>query len=175
MHVLRVVLTLGLVALLAGATLPVCAQTIAGRATVLDGEMLRVRDTQVRLFGVDAPQGDQVCEGTDDNRWRCGQRAAMALEDILDESIVSCLEMKRDGFGRVVAVCTIAGIDLGLWLVRNGLALEWAAYSNARYHQAAEEARAQRRGIWSGSDRDAGPYRSCLRSGRSAFACLRGP
>lgn len=168
-------LTLVIAALLAGATSSVCAQTIAGRATVVDGEMLDVRGTQVRLFGVDAPQGDQVCEGTDDNRWRCGQRAAMALEDILDESIVSCIEMKRDGYGRIVAVCSLAGIDIGLWLVRNGLAHEWAAYSNGRYHQVAEEAKAQRRGIWSGSDRDAGPYRSCLRSGRSALACLRGP
>ena len=34
-----------------------------------------------------------------------------------------------DRYGRTVAVCSIDGVDLAEWLVRNGLALDWPMYS----------------------------------------------
>src|SRR6266702_754464 len=39
------------------------------------------------------------------------------------------LQVSLDRYGRTVAVCTVAGDDLGEWLVRNGLALDWPQYS----------------------------------------------
>ncbi len=37
---------------------------------------------------------------------------------------VACQELDRDRYGRMVAKCTVAGEDLGEWLVANGWALE---------------------------------------------------
>jgi endonuclease YncB( thermonuclease family) len=38
---------------------------------------------------------------------------------------VDCSPVSLDQYGRTVAVCSIAGVDLADWLVRNGLALDW--------------------------------------------------
>lgn len=122
--------------------------TISGRATVIDAETLEIRGQRIRLAGIETVADDHVCEATDDNRWRCGPRAQTALDELLEESIVTCVARERDSLGRLVATCSVGPVDLSLWLVRNGLALA-ALASNGRLRQAHDEARAARRGIWS--------------------------
>jgi len=39
-----------------------------------------------------------------------------------------------DQYGRTVASCADGDVDLGEWLVRNGLALNWPRYSRRRYN-----------------------------------------
>ncbi|MDT4740353.1 thermonuclease family protein [Bradyrhizobium sp. WYCCWR 12699] len=56
-----------------------------------------------------------------------------------------------DPCGRTVATCSVEGRDLGEWLVRNGLALDWLQYSKGRYHEAQREAKRAVRGLWTGS------------------------
>ena len=126
------------------------AQTVSGRARVISGDTLEVRGERIRLAGVDTPADDLVCESTDDSRWRCGQRAETALDAFLDESIVTCVGRERDATGQLLALCTANGIDLGLWLVRNGLAFDQAG---GRYRQAQEQARAAQKGMWSAPSR----------------------
>lgn len=43
---------------------------------------------------------------------------------------------ERDG----VATCSVGGADLGEWLVRNGLALDWPQYSKGKYASAQRDA-----------------------------------
>ena len=38
---------------------------------------------------------------------------------------VHCSPVNLDQYGRTVATCSVNGIDLGGWLVSNGLALDW--------------------------------------------------
>ena len=45
----------------------------------------------------------------------------------------SCTSVSEDQYGRAVATCSISGTDLGEWLVRNGLALDWPQYSKGTY------------------------------------------
>jgi endonuclease YncB( thermonuclease family) len=144
---LRVVLA----AFLAGAltAAPAHAQTVTGRATVIDGGTLEVRGERIRLAGIGEVADDHVCERTDDERWRCGPRALNALDEFLEESIVSCVVKSRDASGEAAAVCSASGLDLGLWLIRNGLAQPAPASASNRYRQAEAEAKAARRGMWS--------------------------
>jgi endonuclease YncB( thermonuclease family) len=128
---------------------PAHAQTITGRATVIDGGTLEIRGTRIRLAGIDQVADDHVCERTGDEAWRCGPRALNALEEFLEEIIVSCVVRERDLVGQLVATCAASGTDLGLWLVRNGLAQAASAPQNTRYRQAEAEAKAARRGMWS--------------------------
>jgi endonuclease YncB( thermonuclease family) len=144
--VLRVTLA---TALLASALPPAQAQTIAGRASVIDGGTLEVHGERIRLLGLGEVADDHVCARTDDDRWRCGPRALNALDEFLEESIVSCAVKSRDASGEIAAVCSASGIDLGLWLIRNGLAQPAAASASSRYRQAEAEAKAARRGMWS--------------------------
>jgi endonuclease YncB( thermonuclease family) len=126
--------------------------TIAGRASVIDGDALEVRGQRIRLYGVESVADDHICVRTDDERWRCGPRALNALEEFLEESIVNCVRRDPDSLTQFVATCTAGSTDLALWLIRNGLA-HAAASAPQRYRQAEAEAKAARRGLWSATGR----------------------
>lgn len=52
-------LALNLILLLAA---PAVADIVTGRAYITDGDTIRIGDTRVRLFGLDAPERAQQCE-----------------------------------------------------------------------------------------------------------------
>lgn len=58
---------------------PTIPQTrpIFGLAVAGDGDSLRVGDNRIRLFGIDAPEIDQVCDKPS-GRWDCGKRRLMS-------------------------------------------------------------------------------------------------
>ncbi|MGY4282065.1 endonuclease YncB(thermonuclease family) [Bradyrhizobium sp. LM2.7] len=109
---------------------------IDGPAKVISTDTLEIHGTRVRLWGIDAPDKTQMCRDINVNPYRCGLRAASDLESFIAEREVSCLSVLEDECGRTMAICSADGIDLGEWLVRNGLVLDWARYSRGRYHAA---------------------------------------
>ena len=129
------------------ATGPVHAQ-LAGRVSVIDGDSLRMSGLQIRLHGIDAPESAQACV-TRGKRWRCGSRASRALRRRIAGRRVSCEPKEQDRHGRIVAVCRVAGQDLGAWMVANGWALAYRRHSRA-YVGEERSARSVRRGIWRG-------------------------
>ncbi len=60
---------------------------------------------------------------------------------------VTCEDLGRDRYKRIIARCTVAGKDLGEWLVANGWAVAYYLYSY-EYSRAEHRAKAARRGIW---------------------------
>ena len=137
--------------LLAGAA---SAQTISGRATVIDGDTIAVQGTteRIRLYGIDTPEGQQTCEDAAGRRYLCGSRAAEALASLMGRNArVSCQEQDRDRYGRIVAVCTANGREINAELVRQGWALEYTQYSDGRYKDEEAEARNAKRGLWAGN------------------------
>ncbi len=68
----------------------------------------------MRLHGIDAPESGRLCY-IDGKRWRCGKAAANVLADLIDRRRVTCQARDRDRNGRVVAVCRVAGEDLGAY------------------------------------------------------------
>ena len=121
---------------------------LSGLARVVDGDTLHVDRVRVRLHGIDAPESAQRCR-TSGRLWPCGREATRALARRIGGRPVACEERDRDRYGRVVAVCTVAGLDLNRWMVAEGWAFAYRRY--ARDYVAAEfRARAARRGIWRG-------------------------
>ena len=115
-------------------------RTLVGRAQVRDGDSLTIRGTEIRLWGVDAPE----------LRQRGGTQARNALRRKIGLSSVRCQEAGdgQDRYGRVLARCTISdGTELNRWLVHHGLAHAYTRYTS-RY--IVDERRAKRagRGIW---------------------------
>jgi endonuclease YncB( thermonuclease family) len=137
----------GLVAF--GAARTAAAELLVGRASVIDGDTLELRGERVRLWGIDAPESRQLCERAGE-RWRCGQAAALALDAWLAGRTVRCEGRDRDRWQRLIALCRVAGEDVGRWLVRNGHALAFRRYSRD-YVGEEELARADRVGVWEGS------------------------
>jgi endonuclease YncB( thermonuclease family) len=63
---------------------------LSGTATVIDGDTIEVRGRRIRLHGIDAPEGSQLCEA-DGKAYRCGQRAAFALSNKIGRAPVDCV------------------------------------------------------------------------------------
>lgn len=122
------------------------AETLSGRARVIDGDTLAIGSAHVRLFGVDAPEHDQTCD-RDGQVWGCGQAAARALADVVGRARLVCEVQDRDRYGRAVSICWNGAQDVAEALVTQGAATAYRAYS-LRYVAAETEARAARRGIW---------------------------
>jgi endonuclease YncB( thermonuclease family) len=131
-----------------GAVLP---SELTGQASTIDGDTLEIRGTRIRLWGVDAPESSQLCRGKDSLQYRCGARAANDLDAFIARRPVSCLPISLDRYGRTVATCLVGDQDLGDWLVRNGLALDWPQYSKRKHDAAQRDAEQAGRGIWTGS------------------------
>ena len=138
-----------LAAFLMAVAVPAGAGGIAGRASVIDGDTLEIHGQRIRLHGIDAPEGAQLCY-RDEQPWPCGRRAAFALADHIGSRAVSCEQRDLDRYGRIVAACLAGGEDLGAWMVRQGWALAYRRYS-LDYVRDEENARGGRAGLWSGT------------------------
>lgn len=125
------------------------AETVTGRASVVDGDTLDIRGTRFRLQGVDTPESAQMCGDASGTDYPCGRKAAFALSDKIGAGNVSCDVIEKDRYGRSVAVCRLGSEDLNGWLVAQGLGMVYRQYSTA-YVRQEEEAKAAKRGIWAG-------------------------
>lgn len=128
---------------------PAGAAALTGQATVIDGDTLELHGQRVRLHGIDAPESRQSCENGAGRPYACGRAAAFALADWIGRAVVTCDPRDRDRYGRVVAVCSVRGEDMGAWLVRSGHALAFRRYS-LDYVAAEDDARHRGAGIWQG-------------------------
>jgi endonuclease YncB( thermonuclease family) len=144
---------------------------LAGQASIIDGDTLEIHGTRIRLWGIDAPESTQLCRGEDSEQYKCGAQAANDLDAFIARRPVSCLPISLDRYGRTVATCFVDSVDLGDWLVRNGLALDWPEYSKRKYNDTQREAEQAGRGMWKGSYVEPRLYRVCVRAGGGPANC----
>ncbi|WP_370050740.1 thermonuclease family protein [Sinorhizobium fredii] len=128
------------------------ADTLTGRASVIDGDTIEIKGERIRLHGVDAPESWQKCGDGDGGTYRCGKEAAFALDRFLAASRPTrCEVVERDRYKRVVSVCFRAdGREVNRWLVESGNAVDWERYSKGAYADAQKAAQSQSIGIWQG-------------------------
>lgn len=126
------------------------APAIQGTASVIDGDNIEIGGERIRLDAIDAPESSQLCLDAASKRFRCGQKSAFALADMIGRSVVSCEPKGRDRYKRVIAVCFKGEINLNAWMVLQGWAVAFRKYGND-YIREEDEARLARRGIWAGS------------------------
>ena len=99
-------------------------RTFSGRAYVIDGDTIVVRNTKIRLWGIDAPELDRPY----------GQKAKWAMVAICRGTMISVELDGETSHDRFVGICRLPdGTDIAAELVRRGLALDVPYYSGGRY------------------------------------------
>lgn len=102
---------------------------ITGTIQVIDGDTFDVGGTRVRLFGIDAPEGDQTCTDARGDELRCGSFVTTQVRDAYRGKQAVCKQVDKDRYGRSVARCVVGNVDVGQSLVASGLAFAFAEYS----------------------------------------------
>jgi endonuclease YncB( thermonuclease family) len=122
----------------------VSSRLFEGAVRVSDGDSLVLAGERIRLWGIDAPELNQVCrrQGTE---YRCGEAARDALLALVGGERVSCEGWERDRYDRLLAVCTARTVELNRAQVEAGWAVAWGGYSGEE-----RGAEAARRGLWAG-------------------------
>ena len=119
--------------------------TLIGKAYVTDGDGLRVAGQEVRIFGIDAPEWDQLAKNPSGQWFNHGRVVKSALIKEIGGKQVRVRVEDRDKFGRLLGTVIFQGRDIGEWMVWQGHAI--AAYSD-RYKRVERAARRAQRGMW---------------------------
>ncbi len=97
---------------------------LRGTAYVVDGDTIKIQKTQIRLFGIDAPEIDHPF----------GKKAKWALVALCKGQSIKAEVTEKDAHGRTVAKCTLPdGRDLSAEMVKLGLAIDWPKFSGGIY------------------------------------------
>jgi endonuclease YncB( thermonuclease family) len=108
---------------------PILTAPIEGIAQVLDGDTIQIGITRIRLYGIDAFEGEQRCANSSGQSYGCGGIATRALAEQLEGKLVSCVPKGIDAYKRQLAVCRAESIDLSSFMARQGHALAYIKYS----------------------------------------------
>lgn len=99
---------------------------LTGAAYVTDGDTIKIKNTQVRLFGIDAPELNHPY----------GKKAKWALHKLCKGNTVRAEITDEDQYGRTVAQCYLSdGRDLSAEMVKQGLAIDWPKFSGGKYQK----------------------------------------
>jgi len=134
-------------------------KSISGQANVIDGDTIKINKKKVRLFGIDAPEKDQICKKVYFNflifnfqkDYKCGEKSTLALLKKLKDKKVKCiLEKNKDIYKRNIGTCYVGNLDINKWLVKNGYAVAYKRYSK-RYLLDEQYAKENKLGMWGGT------------------------
>jgi endonuclease YncB( thermonuclease family) len=142
----------------AASVIPALAPPIEGTAQVLDGDTIQIGTVRIRLYGIDAFEGEQRCQNADGQTYGCGGIATRTLTEQVEGKLLSCVPKGIDVYKRQLAVCRADAIDLSAWMVRQGHALAYIKYS-LDYISDERAAKDTLTGAWSGTFEKPWEYR----------------
>lgn len=117
---------------------------IEGRATVIDGDSLRIAGAEIRLKDIDAPEGRQTCR-REGREWNCGEEASRTLTRLIAGRNVVCRSVERDKHDRFLGYCAAEATQLNRAMVEAGMAVAFGGFRSEE-----QAAKAARRGLWAG-------------------------
>lgn len=147
-----------------------------GRVRVTDGDTLQMGRDALRIWGVDAPEAEQVCL-QDGQAFRCGDVVKRELQRFIGRSTARCeyRDWNEGQLGlykpRAVVQCYVRGVDLGDWLVSRGLAAP--SYVSV-YMNPGRLACNYRLGLWTGAWANPADWRRLRENAPRGFGAQSG-
>jgi len=144
--------------------------TVSAR-DVIDGDTIRMGDVSLRLWGIDAPEADQLCRSATGEAFACGPVAGDHLAGLVAGKLVWCgppsapsepalrpadLPIPRETYGRPIVMCHIRSggteTDVAQMMARDGFAhlFEDADGVTSIYQEDVEKALTARAGLHAG-------------------------
>lgn len=118
---------------------------VEGNPKLVDGDSFFLNGTEVRMVGIDAPEGKQMCT-RQGREWPCGEEARRKLAQLIGGRSISCQGGEPDQHGRLLGTCSVNGQNLNREMVASGYAVSFGA----RYNREERDAQSAQRGLWSG-------------------------
>ena len=118
---------------------------------IKDGDSFVLNGTEIRLWGIDTPEYNQICQKNGQN-YPCGRKARAFLESLLTPlpSIICKSKSRAQKETRQVSQCFIDGEDMAEIIVKNGHAIDYSYFSKGYYADAQSYALLNKLGIWQG-------------------------
>lgn len=123
---------------------------ISGKITsIVSGDVFRIGQSTIRLFGLASPLIDQKCYDNSAHTYDCGYVAARMLKDFVSGDEVNCRVMNTNAKGELMAACSVGSFDIGAAMVEAGWAIALPAVTPIYlpYQQKAQEGH---KGMWEG-------------------------
>jgi endonuclease YncB( thermonuclease family) len=146
------------------------SQKIVGKVGyIMDGDTFTIGDTNIRLWGIDAPETKQQCREPNGKPYSCGIEAKDHLSRIISGRVVTChqrgFNQQRGNLkSRTVAQCyvDVDRSDLGRAMVLSGYAFRTGHAQNL-YADAQRFALKSDSGLWQGSFQEPWHWRKANR------------
>lgn len=123
--------------------------TTIGTGVAVEGDILSVNGSVVRLWGIDAPDKGQTCINRLGQSYNCFENAKAMLGRLIGQNQVTCYVRGQDHHGQKLGTCAVGGLDLAALVVREGWAMSFASLS-PQYNLMEGVAQANKRGMWNG-------------------------
>ena len=120
---------------------------VKGKASVIDGDTIRIDGVDIGLYGIDAPEMKQTCKTHKGKIQQCGELSRQTLEGLIRGRQVTCKDLRDDADGNPAAACFIGPISINEHMVADG----WAVADPRAGHEfdrAETFAKARNEGIW---------------------------
>jgi len=122
---------------------------LKGKAIALEGDLLSINDTPVRLMGIDAPDPGQKCKNRYGHELDCFKVSTAVLAAMVKDEEVTCTVSEQDRNGEKKGECRVRNVDLGAMMVSRGWAFHYASLSVV-YQKGEAYAQSKRMGLWAG-------------------------
>ncbi len=150
------------------------AQDLTGTIRVVDGDTFAVAGQTIRIFGIDAPETDQMCGGSGTPMWGCGAWVSGEVRARFGGRRARCETVDVDRYQRIVARCYVDGADVGKSLVAEGLAFAFRKYS-WDYDLDEKGAAVTGRGLHGQGVENPAAFRANARAGHAAQSMQQAP
>ncbi|MBR2273768.1 MAG: thermonuclease family protein [Alphaproteobacteria bacterium] len=123
---------------------------ISGSAEVIHAHVFYIGNRYIKLYGVDAPDNDQLCSDANGSSYNCGEMAASWVRNWIDQNRIDCYILKVDPKGRDLATCLWGEYDIGAGLVGAGWGLANTRETSI-YKPYEAKAQLESSGLWQGT------------------------